>query len=129
MTQRDQRQQRVSAWVIATFGVAVSTPQERIDRLIEEAIELAQALQMPAERIKTLVDHVYSKPAGMVAQEVGGVGTTLLALCQSIGVSAEDEERAEFERVLAIDPAYFRARQNVKADAGVAIRCEPDKPA
>jgi len=36
------------------------------------------------------------------------------------------KERREFDRVLAIDPARFRARQNAKADAGVGVRSPED---
>ena len=40
--------------------------------------------------------------------------------------AAVRKERREFDRVLAIDPARFRARQNAKADAGVGVRSPED---
>jgi NTP pyrophosphatase (non-canonical NTP hydrolase) len=108
-------------WCSRTFGDAVATdPLERAARLIEEAIELVQACGLPADRVADIARHVYSKPVGEVAQEVGGVGVTLLALADVFGVSAELEERREVLRVLSKDPAHFRARQDAKAAAGVA---------
>lgn len=121
---RDIRQTRVLTWVSDTFGAIATDQHERCARFIEEAIELAQSVGMPGSRVTALVDHVYSRPAGEARQEAGGVGITLLALCEVIGVSADGAEQAEFARVLSIDRERFRARQNVKADAGVAIRVD-----
>ena len=97
-------------------------------RLLEEAVELAQAEGVPLDRALATVEHVYLKPAGKPEQEAGGVGVTLLAYCAARGISADAEEAREFERVLDIDPAYFRARHNIKADAGIAARAPEEKP-
>ena len=95
-------------------------------RLLEEVIELAQAEGVQSRRVAALLDHVYNKSPGKPEQEVGGVGVTLLAYCELRGLSADAEERREFDRVRAIDPARFRLRQNVKADAGVGVRSPED---
>lgn len=121
---RDFRQTKVAAWVTTTFGSnpdAVA-PQERAARLLEEALELAQVEGLPRLEIRRLTDHVYGKPVGTRAQELGGVGVTLLAYAATVGLSADDEEAREFARVLALPPEHFWKRQNAKADAGVAVR-------
>lgn len=119
---RNARQATTLDWVRATFGeVATETP-ERIRRLLEEAVELAQAEGLTVEETRAVVEYVYQKSPGSPAQEVGGVGLTLLAYCQSKGLDADAEEQRELDRVLAVDPAHFRARHNKKADAGIAAR-------
>jgi hypothetical protein len=119
---RDARQRAVLQWVGDTFGPLALAPYERAQRVLEEAVELGQAEGLTPERARAVVDHVYGKPPGDPAQEAGGLGVTLLAYCEARGLSADGEEVREFRRVLAIDPAHFRARHNVKADAGIAVR-------
>jgi hypothetical protein len=118
---RNIRQKKVTAWVVDTFGEQATAVEERTTRFIEEAIELAQAAGLPRERVEALVARIYDRPAGEPAQEIGGVGVTLLALSDALGVWAEDAEKDEFSRILSKSADHFRARQNAKADAGVGI--------
>lgn len=124
---RDQRQRDVVQWTATTFGANTLAMDERASRFIEEALELVQATRLPIERVIALAHHVYAKPSGEVAQEIGAVGLTLLALSEVAKVSADDAEVAEMRRVFAIDPAHFRRRHNAKADAGVAMRVDEEK--
>jgi len=122
---RDSRQAIAIDWSVKAFGEAVATDKkERALRFLEEAIELAQACGIEFLDIPALAAHVYGKPVGEVAQEVGGVGVTLLILCQNLGLSAEDCEWAELKRILTLGPAHFTARQDAKAAAGVARKSE-----
>ncbi len=123
---RDARQEAVGEWARHCFGDAAMTPEERIARFLEEAIELAQAVGFPATRIERLIEYVYARPPGNVGQEVGGVEVTLLAFCETFELSAEGCEAAEFDRIMAIDPAHFRARHNAKAAAGIAVAAPGD---
>lgn len=120
---RDARQFRVLAWARRVFGVPgradTASPQERALRFIEEAIELAQAIGLQHEDVDRVSRHVFSKPPGEPFQEAGGVGVTLLALCEVLSISAQDAERAEFERVLTKTPEHFQARQAEKRAAGL----------
>jgi hypothetical protein len=125
---RDARQRAVLQWVGGTFGPLARTPYERAQRVLEEAVELGQAEGLTPERTRAVVDHVYGKPPGDPAQEAGGLGVTLLAYCEARGLSADGEEVREFDRVLSIDPAQFRARHNAKADAGLAVRAPEGIP-
>ena len=126
---RDDRQKAIFQWVADTFGAPSLTPIERAMRVLEEATELAQAEGMTVERAIDIVRYVFSKPVGERAQEAGGLGVTLLAYCEARGISADAEELREFGRVMAIDPAHFRARHNKKADAGIAVRAPEEPPA
>jgi hypothetical protein len=104
--------------VRATFGDSLLATEERVSRVVEEAVELAQAEGVPAERLHALVRHVYAKPPGDPAQEVGGVGVTVLAYCAAVGISADDAEAREVERVLALPVDHFRRRQAGAAGGG-----------
>jgi len=119
---RDERQARVQEWTASTFGASVaSDPTERARRFIEEAIELAQACGLTFAEVHRIVARVYERPKGLIVQEIGGVGVTLLALCEVQQVSADYCERMELARVLAISPDHFRRKQAEKAAAGTAM--------
>jgi hypothetical protein len=129
--QRDGRQKIVSDWCAAAFGVehASSLPQRGI-RLLEEAVELAQACGCAPDMAHKLIDFVFSRPVGKISQELGGVGVTLLALAAAAGHSADGEEASEVARVLAKPPSYFTARDEAKNAAGFNVAASlPSAPA
>lgn len=126
---RDARQSDAFAWGGRTFGEINLNKRERARRFLEEAIELGQACGLDLTDVHRITCHVMSKPVGHTAQEVGGVGVTLLMLCQSLGISADHAERSELARVQNIPAQHFRDRHNIKALAGVADAVsEPDPP-
>lgn len=120
MNERDERQSIVLAWVRRTFGEKLLNVEERALRVLEEAMELAQASGVAERRSYALLQHVYSKPAGKAHQELGGLGVTLLAYSAVVGTSADEAERIEVERVTSLPMDHFRIRQTLKANAGVA---------
>lgn len=89
-------------WVRELFGDACAdNPRERGLRLIEEAIEMGQALGVSRFDIACLIDQVYAKPVGELSQEAAGVLFTLLAACaaQKIDLySAYCRERVRADR-------------------------------
>jgi hypothetical protein len=113
---RDKRQTRAIEWVTAAFGPP--TLAQRGVRLAEEAIEAAQATGVQAAMLHRLVDYIYARPVGELAQEIGGVGLSILALAATTGVSADREEQRELDRVLAKPLAHFTARNANKNAAG-----------
>lgn len=121
---RDDRQREVFQWAKRTFGPVAMSIEERVMRFFEEAVELAQAEGLSRDRLVAIVDHVYRKPPGDPAKEAGAVGVTLLAYCERRGLSADAEERREFDRIDRIEPDYFRARQGIKAAAGITAAGE-----
>lgn len=116
---RGRRQAKVFQWAVNTFGDIARDPQERIDRFIEESIELAQALGADKDRVCRIVNYVYNRPPGNVFEEVGGASLTLLALCESLNISADSAESTEMLRAFKIDRESIRAKQNRKASVGV----------
>jgi NTP pyrophosphatase (non-canonical NTP hydrolase) len=111
---RDQRQQQVRDWGLNAFGDSFLNRAGRARRVVEEAVELAQATGVDKLDILRVVDHVYSRPVGEVNQEVGGVAVTLLAYCSVIGASADALERREIDRILNKDVEHFRKRDAEK---------------
>jgi len=123
---RDERQCKVSEWCAAAFGAdhANSVPQRAV-RLLEEAIEAYQAAGADPVMAHKLIDFVFSRPAGSLAQEIGDVGLTLLAIAAAAGASADTEEAREFASVLAKPLAHFTARNKSKNDAGFDVTSSP----
>jgi NTP pyrophosphatase (non-canonical NTP hydrolase) len=119
---RDDRQLAVHDWCIAAFGKdhAASLPQRGV-RLLEEAIELYQAAGCDEAMAHKLVSFVFARPPGTIAQELGGVGLTVLALAAAAGISADGEEKREFDRVSAKPLSHFHARNAAKNAAGFDV--------
>lgn len=87
-------QDQVSDWMKACFGPAISSDRvERNHRFLEEALELVQACGAPKSDAHALVEYVYGRPVGETWQEVGGVMTTLAALCLAQGLDMDEEAR------------------------------------
>lgn len=122
---RFSRQKRIAVWARSVFGEACMDVKERSLRFIEEAVELVQATGLSQEDVQRVVQYVYSRPVGHDYQEVGGVGCTLLALCEALVLDADALEVRELDRVTSTqNTERFRAKQNAKADAGVGMRTE-----
>ena len=116
---RDARQRALFEWGVHCFGMhEAGNSVHRGIRFGEEAIELMQALAVPEEMVHNLVSKIYAKEPGEVAQEMGGVGVTLLILAEALKLSAEECEIKEVMRVLSRPAEHFRARNRAKNEAG-----------
>ncbi len=120
--ERTLRQRRVEVWVLETFGEGSMSVEGRILRFVEEAIELAQACGMDPARIAQLTEYVYARPVGDIEQEMGGVGTCLLALAQAVGVDADTAEVRELSRAMRMPLDEIRTRHQAKVEAGITHR-------
>lgn len=113
-------QERVGQWADACFGPDWRKDRpERQHRFLEEALELVQALGTTRAEAHQLVDYAYGRPAGHPPQEVGGVRTTLAALC--IAHSLDERISGETELARISDPAVLqkiRAKQAAKPKVG-----------
>jgi NTP pyrophosphatase (non-canonical NTP hydrolase) len=124
---RDVRQALVGSWAKAAFGAEQATNlRQRGVRMLEEAIELYQAVNGSAKMAHELVDYVFSREPGDLEQEIGGVGITLLALGHAAGVSAETAEIAELGRVSSKPLEHFRKRNEAKNQAGFLATGKPE---
>lgn len=89
-------QRRVFDWCRRAFGEERTVdPGMRGLRLLEEALELAQAVGVGQRQAQEVLAYVYNRKPGEPRQEVGGTMVTLAALCQVFGIdmreAAEDE--------------------------------------
>ncbi|WP_326890459.1 hypothetical protein U8Q06_10020 [Rhizobium beringeri] len=92
-------QARVHEWVVSCFPLSAHEDRrERGHRFLEEALELAQASGCSRTDALALVDYVFSRVEGDVAQETGGVMVTLAALSNAQGIDMEDAGEAELGR-------------------------------
>lgn len=93
-------QDHVNNWARVCLGrKSLLDKRERNFRFIEESLELAQAAGLSKDDALRLVDYVYNRPPGEVAQEVGGVAVTLCALCTAHGVDTQQAARTELARI------------------------------
>lgn len=109
-------QSQVSKWLHTAFDEKTcSDVRERCDRFLEEALELLQALDYDRSRIPILIDYVYGRSKGEVAQEIGGTSITFAALCDAVGIDLRAAAGKELMRVYK-DIDKIRAKQATKAD-------------
>jgi NTP pyrophosphatase (non-canonical NTP hydrolase) len=78
-------QKDVETWVENCFGERIAKDaEERSYRFLEESLELVQAVGISKESAHKLVDYVFSRSKGDIAQELGGVMVTLAALSGAV---------------------------------------------
>lgn len=96
----DTFQYRVGTWMDQCFLTSLySNMIERGDRLLEEVLELLQSKGYDRNRVATLVDYVWSRPAGDPSQEVGGVMVTLAGFCYIAGLDMYRDGEKELARI------------------------------
>lgn len=113
--------ERVKAWVLKCFGEKSMSRQERALRLVEEAIELAQAEGIRSPIISAITYRVFSRPPGDPDQEAGGVGVCL----EGWGAAAEKNvallTEQELQRIESKPADHFRQRHNAKVAEGLSV--------
>ena len=96
----DTLQARAVAWVREAFGSEpADCKTERAHRFLEEALEAGQAADVTEDEALQLVQYVYGRDKGEIAQEVGGVLLTLAPFAAAFGVNMMDAAEAELARV------------------------------
>lgn len=109
-------QYKLRTWLVACLGEeTLHSLPDRALRVLEEAVELAQAADIPAEKVVELVQHVYSRPVGRLEQEVAGVLNTVLLTAECIGQDAMHLGSQELTRAWThIDAIRRKNRQKVQ---------------
>lgn len=115
---------RVADWVRTRIGPEHMHSKERAMRLLEEAVELAQAEGISSDQCRSQVGHVYRRPAGEPRQEAAGVAVCLLGWCAATGTRFEDIALQEIERIEAKPLEQIRGSLVRKADADL-VTCTP----
>lgn len=107
-------------WAIRSFGDEhVYNLPIRALRCAEEAIELAQAYEIPKQKMHELVEIVYGRPVGLPQQELGGVAMTATVLAAAQGSGLDWFFERELRRVLAKPAEHFAKRNQDKIDLGL----------
>lgn len=94
--------------------------KERIRRFSEEALELMQSAGMDKAEVIRTMEHVYSRPAGELSQEVAGCGSTLMTLCEAHDYDFLRLVDEEVTRVESLPVEHFRAKHVIKVNAGIS---------
>jgi hypothetical protein len=117
--------ERVARFVISRWGSKnLLDREERASRVVEEAIELAQAEGLPMTRIERIARRVYLRPPGEPAKEAGGVMVTLLAWAVAPDLDPLALASADLDRAEAIPLDEIRARQQAKFESGTGLPVE-----
>ena len=114
-------ERRVANWVESRIGKSHMQSKERAMRLLEEAIELAQAEGIDSEMTHCQVDHVFGRPAGFSRQEAAGVAVCLLGWCASTGNTLEALALEEIKRIEAKPIEQIRGSLARKADCDLVV--------
>jgi hypothetical protein len=108
-------------WALDMFGPAQADPRQRALRLLEEALEAAQAAGVAINDVLRLAHHVNDRTVGEPRQELGGCFVTLLSLAEAQGYNLWLAGVDEVERVRALDRDAVRAKHAHKVQRGVAL--------
>lgn len=85
-------QSRVSRWVIKCLGAHhFNHKKERAFRFAEESFELLQAAGVTPEELHQLIVYTYSRPVGVLHEEMGQVLLTLYAMAESNRIDLDNE--------------------------------------
>lgn len=114
------RPSRFLKWAHDIFGDIALDHQERTNRFVEEAIELAHAMGIEAATVSAITERVYSRPAGAAPQEMGQALATLELLAKATGMDADMLATREFHRVQSIPREEWARRHAAKVALGIA---------
>jgi len=116
---------RVAEWVRTRIGADHMNSRERSMRLLEEAVELAQAEGISWGLAAKQVAHVYDREPGEPSQEAAGVAICLLGWCASTSHTFEDLATKELARIEAKPLDQIRGSLARKADADLVTMPTP----
>jgi NTP pyrophosphatase (non-canonical NTP hydrolase) len=117
---RSDRQALVDRLLVNRFGETVAHDvKERALRLLEEALEVAQACGVHKMQVERLTHYTFGREVGELSDEIGGVSTTLLSLCQATNHFAESEEINGIQKFSEIDVRSIRAKWLRKQHVGI----------
>lgn len=117
---------RVALRIKNFLGVkAALDRRERARRLVEEAIELAQAEGVPEHEVALIAQRVFSRPIGDPVTEGGDVGLTYLAWTHAAGLDMHALVTKRLDETANMR-ARIRASAAAKAQAGIGLPPEGD---
>lgn len=108
-------------WARNLWGAPAANPQERAMRVVEEAVEFAQAMEVNYSQAMAIVSRVYSRPVGVASAELGAVLLTAYSAAALLGYNPMHLLHTEVARVLAADRAKLKGKHDAKVAAGTAV--------
>lgn len=112
---------RIMDFAVRMFGPGANNRDERALRLMEEAIELAQAEGVSREQAAGIVSRTYDRPVGSPKNEGAQVALCLVAWAQASGYDAMALALHEMERIEALPPEHWHKRHAAKTAAGLTL--------
>lgn len=98
-SKRNAFQRRVYPWTVETFGYAKTMDiKERRQRVLEEALELHQAMGGTQEEADKMSAYVFSRRIGEPKQEIGGLQVCIAAAGNALGIDIDQAREDEFVR-------------------------------
>lgn len=105
---------QVGDWISSCFGETLAKDKkERTLRFLEESLELCQALGMEESVAHEMVKYVFSRPAGDMRQEAGGVMITLAGLARATKINLDEVGTDEYIRCMT-NTNKIREKHNQK---------------
>jgi hypothetical protein len=102
-------------WAVRCFGKEhCFNSKVRALRLMEEAIEYAQAVECNHDDMRKVMEMVLERPPGLPHKEIGGIMMTMAVACRNSAIDPMLAFEIELLRVLAIDPLVFAQRNKEK---------------
>ncbi len=90
-------------------------------RVVEEAIEIAQAFDITVQDLHNQIDRTYSRPVGDKALETAGTTITLIALARSQGWDLNALTTEMITVLENTDSAPRRKKQQEKHSLGLGL--------
>ncbi len=111
----------ILSWAVDTWGQTALDPRERAMRLLEEAAEAAQSLDVTPEEAERIVARTYSRPKEFnIAKELGGVFVCLYGLCAVKDLDPDFVLHAEVMRCITRDKVAWRLKHDAKFKDGTS---------
>lgn len=105
-------QKRVYPWTVETFGYAKTMSlKERRQRVIEEALELAQSMGGTEDEAVQMAAYVFARKIGEPRQEIGGLQVCIAAAANALGIDMDAAR--EDELVRCIDKVEVIRKKNL----------------
>lgn len=98
---------------------------ERGLRVLEESLELAQALRVTEAEARRLAAHVFAKPADDPRKEFPQVFICLLAAVGAYGLDLVQLVNEEWDRIIGLGPEHFGERMRRKIELGLSAESVP----
>lgn len=107
-------------WCLSTFGDVALDRKERAMRLFEEAVEVAQSVEVDKAMLGAILKRTYSRPVGDLHKEMGAVLLTTYALAALDGLDPDRLLEDEVTRVLSKPRKHWKDKHDAKVVDGTA---------